>query len=110
MTTVGDLKILLDWLEKSAQSNERVRLSGRCHGLLQAVYTAQKAGAQTSRPGADEALFRIVMSPSKDTHENTTAQTSDIAIAKAMFGAAVRLYPDRKISLYEGSRIVQETT
>jgi hypothetical protein len=62
-----------------------------------------------SEAARDEYQFRVVMRRKNGT-ERALAYTSDFAIARAMFSAAVKKHPGQEIKLYEGSRVVASSS
>jgi hypothetical protein len=71
-----------------------------------AAFDLERNAPEQSEAARDEYQFRVVMRRRKSGTERSLAYTSDFAIAKAMFSAAVKKHPVQEIRLYEGSRVV----
>jgi hypothetical protein len=75
-----------------------------------AAFDVERNAPEQSEAARDEYQFRVVMRRRKSGTERSLAYTSDFAIAKAMFSAAVKKHPDQEIKLYEGSRVVASSS
>jgi hypothetical protein len=74
-----------------------------------AAFDVERNPLGQSEAAGDEYQFRVVMRRKSGT-ERSLAYTSDFAIARAMFSAAVKKHPDQEIKLYEGSRVVASSS
>jgi hypothetical protein len=74
-----------------------------------AAFDVERNPLGQSEAARDEYQFRVVMRRKSGT-ERSLAYTSDFAIARAMFSAAVKKHPDQEIKLYEGSRVVASSS
>ena len=110
LTHVDEIKRLIERLEKCAQNGEEVRLSSRENELLRATLYGQRQTTGQSKAPAVGGLFQVAVLNDKGGIDRILGHTSDIAIARAMFGAAAKQYPDRRIRLYQSPNVIAETT
>jgi hypothetical protein len=78
--------------------------------FLLTAFEAKHDAAGRPKAATVDYPFWIVIGHDKSGTFRLLAYTPDVSIGRAMFGAAVKQYPDQKIRLYEGSRLIEQTT
>ena len=89
--------------KKPIKETEAAPTRGSTEFPLAAPDVERNAPGQ-SEAAREEYQFRVVIRRKSGT-ERSLAYTSDLAIARAMFSAAVKKRPAQEIKLYEGSRV-----
>ena len=108
MTSINHLQKLADQLEQSARSGRGAQISRHASELLLAVIlTCGEMDEVMEQPSAAYA-FRIIAADVEGRFEEVLGRSSDYAIAKAMFDAAVRQSPHQNVRLMKDFEVLEE--
>jgi hypothetical protein len=113
MTNVNELQRLIAQIEQAAREALPAHISAEDTGLL---LEALDAGMLAAAPeaGSAERRFRIVAwdhetSDRESGVESLIAYAATIEMARIVFGVAVNQNPGRKIWLYDGERVIEQS-